>query len=634
MIVRRLVLRNWMCYRGEVALDLPAGAVAVVGEHDGDPRRSNWAGKTTLMSSIPYVFWGWSVKRLANDVISWGERECLVYLDLGVVGVERGRGRDGAFVRLVDSGGVAFSGKDAEDGITRLLRLSRDDAFASCVVRQGDMTRFVDATSAERQAIVADWLDQAAWERCEARAREEARAADAKATGLALALGTLASMDRLAAELPDPAAFDERARVAAEELQVVLRTLRLRTLSDEFDRLKERAASLRAKLAVPPVEPPSLQEQADADQALDHAKNELAEARRKRDWDGACPVDGGDCPAREQVLLRVSVLKGRDAVCKRLLTEVTRLDEVAAEIEQRKMNAARDVGVREQLCAELERVVARGRELRGVLAAGRDGLLHRDSGDTDALRRRQAELEREHATATQFAAEARGRAADRAKRAEEAARLTRERDEWAARADALWGAVEAFGRNGIQAAEAEGALADLEERGNRILRGTGLDFAFATAREGQKLESACRRCRHTYRGQKDRECPQCRTRRERQRSDVLDVLVSAEGGPRQDVAECSGGARALVGCAVRLAAASLLRSTRGSPLATLLVDEPFASLDEEHRQLVARRLGEMATIAGFEQMLVVTHDRDLADALPHRVVVRRSGGYSTAEVEA
>jgi DNA repair exonuclease SbcCD ATPase subunit len=42
----------------------------------------------------------------------------------------------------------------------------------------------------------------------------------------------------------------------------------------------------------------------------------------------------------------------------------------------------------------------------------------------------------------------------------------------------------------------------------------------------------------------------------------------------------------------------------------------------------------MAAIAGFEQVIVVTHDRDLADSIPSRVVVTRGvNGDSRVEVE-
>jgi DNA repair exonuclease SbcCD ATPase subunit len=50
--------------------------------------------------------------------------------------------------------------------------------------------------------------------------------------------------------------------------------------------------------------------------------------------------------------------------------------------------------------------------------------------------------------------------------------------------------------------------------------------------------------------------------------------------------------------------------------------------------LLAQRFGPMAAAAGFDQVLVVTHDMALAASMPSRIrIVRGANGDSRVEVE-
>lgn len=618
MIISRIALVNWLCYRGEQVIDLPSGTIAIVGEHDGDQRRSNWTGKTALLESILFALWGWHRKRLADDVITWGETTCSVDLsfDHGP-SIHRGRGPGGPFVEVAKS-----AGKDAESAIDRTIGLSREDAFASCVIRQGDLTRLVDATPGERQSVLAAWLDQELWERCEAVAREAARRADADARSTSAALQHVRGQLTIADPVEQP-----NARPASDiraELDDIDRQLSLVHAAREFDAAKATATQFRTSLAKPLPESPSAEQVEVANRDLAAIREEIAGVERKRDWSGKCPLTEQACGIENDVRRSLPLLRDRDAILGRLLERERDAAKLIATLRQREVDAAQAAGSRRAMESQLARLIERGRELKRTIGDIR-------VGNEQELMDRRRELARSLAESERLAASTAAAREVRAVREAESAKLESLAIERKERADLLWRVAEVFGRNGIQSTEADEALSGLESLANRCLASTGLSVAFATAREGQKLEMACRRCGRAYRGQKDKACPDCNMARERARSSTLDILVSIDGGQRQDVAECSGGCRALVGAALRLAAASLLRSSRGSQFGVLLVDEPFASLDEEHRHLLARRLGEMGRIAGFEQMLVVTHDREIADAMPHRIVVRRESGFSAVE---
>jgi len=103
--------------------------------------------------------------------------------------------------------------------------------------------------------------------------------------------------------------------------------------------------------------------------------------------------------------------------------------------------------------------------------------------------------------------------------------------------------------------------------------------------------------------------------------ETLDVVVS-DGITERPYETFSGGERDCVALALRIALARLLAHRAGVPSETLILDEPFTALDTEHLQRAVEVLTSLAE--EFRLLLIVTHHRELADALPTRIEV--SGG--------
>jgi DNA repair exonuclease SbcCD ATPase subunit len=614
-------MENWLCYRGRHELTLPRGLVVVLAQYEGQPGRSNWAGKTALLEAPIYALWDWHRKRLAQDVVTWGETSCHVVVEMDDgTHVHRGRVADGPVSDCDVPGEGTFSGRDAAARLGKVLALEQEDAFTTVVFRQGDIEALTSATAAQRQAILASWLKQDGWERCEDRAREEARKADQMVTSARLRVELAKEEIDLEAAEAEVAELEKKVEGYHAKLSEVKDGERIADAKARFELLKERAAKYRAVLAKP--EPSS----DGTEQAMEKVVGALQSARQERDrifrlrssgFDGVCPVMDRPCPAKDAV---ADFLPG-EAQLRAAETQVARGEKVYSGLK-----AARD--------NELSRVAERRDAESGLAAAIEEGKRLKtdasrelpDAGDT-------RQLVAEASAAGRRLVELKAKVEVTKQRRRDAEAAMSEMAKATVQADILWTAADCFGRNGIQGVEADTALAEVENRANEVLRGTGLAIKFATAREGKKLESACRRCSHTFRGQKDWTCPRCNTKREQARQQTLDILVT-ESGRDYLVDECSGGARAIVAASIRLGAAWLLRSLRGSPVSFLLVDEPFAALDTDNRKTLALRFGEMAAIAGFEQVIVVTHDRDLADSIPNRVVVTRGvNGDSHVEVE-
>ena len=187
MSIEKLELCNWMPFRGQHALTLPSGAIAVVGRYEENERRSNWSGKTALLEAIRWAIYGVHRKRLEDGLIHRGESETWVDVALtGGIEIRRIRKLGGptrVFV-LCAAEGVRLEGSAAEDWISRALGLSYQDARATVLLEQGDTEALVGRTSSQRRETIAAWLELDLWDRLNVRARTAARSASDALTAL------------------------------------------------------------------------------------------------------------------------------------------------------------------------------------------------------------------------------------------------------------------------------------------------------------------------------------------------------------------------------------------------------------------------------------------------------------------
>lgn len=654
MRIETLEVQNWMPFAGVQTLELPSGPIAVVGRYEANASRSNWSGKTALLESIRWAFFGVHRKRYVDDLIhaSEGEMRVRVVLTSGMV-VERVKRRGKSEKLIVEHEGVTYAKREAQAKIGAALGFDNDDFGATVCFAQGDTAAIVEKTSGDRRKIVGQWLELEAWLRVAARFRAQTRelkksideyrakleASTAEFDDEGYLEGQYAvtgdpEVDR-AMGVGETAGYLFRAKEQLIELQLERdRNAEMEIARLDYKKCTDLASEVRAtksEIAELGHVGSDLEAASEAhttkQRHLAVLQNEVEAARKfaSGDFDGACPVTKGACPAAEEVRSSRDAARARydaalaavdafsaDAAAARSAfsklqqkdRKVTRLREGVArsiaEIRKLQGSAQRYDPDAELSCEEIAERAELYRETR-------DRVMHMASEYSEAR-----SFESRAHRIIRSAAEHRARLED----LEEQARIV-----------AI--ASRCVGPTGVPGRIAEQSLSVLQTRANDLLSGTGLSFTFAWDRETKELAKMCPECGYTYRGKKDKACPGCGAHRPMRRADELEILVD-DGSAIEDVKMKSGGAKVLVGSAIRLAAGVMLRDRRSSTFAVAQVDEPFGPLDAENRASLAQTFAGMLGTVGLEQAFVVSHDTALLDALPSRIEIVKTGNVSKA----
>jgi len=641
-------LFNWMRFSGvqEVALDATVYAVTAQFEHDD--RRSNWAGKTSLLEAIRFALYGVHRAAREDDWISHGEASGYVEVTLSDGTLVRRERRRGSATRLLVQNPKADEsahGDDAQRVLVERVGLTREDFDATCWMAQKQLARLVTARPAERFEVVSGWVGLGPLQRCEDRARAKLAAAstamtllDAQATaaesvlvdecgrlGLPAGSGADAVVGSLEALVAVQAAL---AGEAGGKVQAATATLtrahlaaRRAQAAAETDAVAADLTRMRTEFeALPPVVPGAASALADARAAMQAAGGEAKQkgALARGEFDGRCPVGNITCPAtdalnaqrRENATAHKRALALYDDKCQA---------ESAARLEADSARAADE---------RRTALLAKREVLRGRLAVLRAEQAEQaeDAPSVGEAERALGAATLDHSNATYRASATR----DALTRVEQArARIAATRDAVVtAREDAavLRAAVRLFGRQGAQQRIAEAALADIESGANALLREASIDLSVTVrwAREGQGLATSCDSCGAAHpASQRVKRCERCGAERGPKLVERLDV----------DLSDRSGAAEDLAGAALQLAASSWLRAERGVQWGTAFIDEPFGALDEANRKAFAAHLTAMLRGRfGFEQAFVVAHSPDVLDAMPGRVTVMADEYGSRAEV--
>ncbi len=112
-------------------------------------------------------------------------------------------------------------------------------------------------------------------------------------------------------------------------------------------------------------------------------------------------------------------------------------------------------------------------------------------------------------------------------------------------------------------------------------------------------------------------------------AETLDIVVRDVHGERPYEA-FSGGERARIDLALRIGLSKLIANRAGSRIATLIIDEAFAAVDQEGVESLVECLPMLTD--EFPLILVITHDENFKSAVAQRIVVSKGPTGSRIEV--
>lgn len=613
---------NWLPYRGRHRIDLGPTAYAVTARRVGDEAASNWAGKSALLAAVRFALYGEHPADTEDEWITRGESEgrvALVLSDGSLVERTRFLG-EATRLRVRRPDGSELARDPAEEEIERRIGLSRRDFDAVAYFAQKRVHRFVAARPAERFADVAAWVrlgplrqaEEDERRRLAGLADRETRAA-ARAQLVRERLGNdpagaveaaRSKAARAAAEAASAADVLARAAKRAEESRerraLAAAAGEHASSSKELDDLRSRPAARRLS-SVEPLR--KALDEAVGVRRLAFARREQARSLARAEFDGACPVAGIACPARDAINARTAENVSRAAEAERSFREADDRSERARDALRSAERRAAEEEQRRSRIAWLEKQVSRtagaserlaelgppsDREPDPVLAASLAALAAGRAAEADA------ELRRAEADAGDL------------RRAEEELGTIRREARTAREAAAI------LGRAGAQRRLAERAVRAIERGANERLAAAGvrLSARLSWGRETADLASHCDACGEPFPASRTARACQCGAERGPKVVDELGCELSSVSGAAEDLA----------GVALSLAAAAWVRAERQAAWACALVDEPFGALDEPNRRAMARLIsGALSPAGGFEQALVVAHHESAIEALPGRI---------------
>lgn len=163
--------------------------------------------------------------------------------------------------------------------------------------------------------------------------------------------------------------------------------------------------------------------------------------------------------------------------------------------------------------------------------------------------------------------------------------------------------TDAFGKNGIQALMIDNAIGLIESFSNDILKQmhTRFTVAMKTLKEtkaGELRES-------------------------------LDIIVY-DNGFEKPFENYSGGERALINIAVRLALSKVISSLHGVQMHSLFLDEVLGALDSVNREEVVKVISYLSR--SFEQVFIVSHTDEVKDVIDSAIIIERGDDVSTVKL--
>jgi len=628
--VERICDENFMPFRGSNGVALSKGVYGIVGR--------NRSGKSALLESMLFALYGRGrdVDQI-NDYVHADAKKMSSVLALatsnGGFEIDRGRLSNSSYVEI---GGSRMKVAIADSEVERVVGLSKADFVRTCFVLQGDLHGLMDETSAKIQDDLTRWLGVSFWHEVEKRInadlndlkKEVERLRTLRAVyepkidivvdqrEIAAAKKRIDKLEKVASNVGSVADQIEEAEEAVERAEGLERNReRFDDLKRAPDNLKQIEADISKKVAC--------RDELLMRKSVAERKHEEAQANLVG-FDGVCPIDGGDCPRSSEICENEKVLA-----------------EKASEALRELRKAEEDVRVASDDLKSLERLQtalrANVRELNAVEARIESmqdaGTVAERKKDLARLKKAAAGKDDPREELEELRSDLSDMLKDQAIREEACVEVEKIDRELLPKVEedsaVLTYAKHVVGRRGIPSVQIESAAIEIEKMANDVLAKMQVEprVRFSFLSELGEKAKACSSCGAVFESGA-RRCSLCGATRGNEVVDKLSVKV-VTGGRVQPFKLDSGGGKDLIALAVRIAISKFLG------VRVLFLDEVCGSLDDENLRLAVQLISRLTTEEGFDQVFVISHRSEIADALPANIVVEKdsSGEFSTFRLE-
>lgn len=641
-MIKSIVFRNWMCFRGEHQLAFKPHAYAVVAKYESDPGRSNWGGKSAFFEGVEFALTGRLNKDRRFDADGWiteGEKDGLIRVEFeDGSSLERTRVRGKPTQLRYFQGGTTASQDDAQSKLLKRLGFDADEYRTVAYFPQGTMARLIRTEPEKRFDIIRGWLGLAKAEQAESlasdlvkqRVREVQKLKDRlKMLTEQRAEMALVSEEEIKALMKERTDLKKKLDVLHQERDVGVERAKLAYAVEVFD--SKIAQGKRLTKEIESEEFPSdletlmksIEEEYKAAYFnLTAATREVA-AKKKVAlglFDGACPVADITCPAKKTIndnrKLSATSLETAKAIQDQRQEEYdavkARLDSLKDLHRKHRDLVTRRDALRKEVASERDEVVAAKKRLKEM------GEL-RDPVDV----RVEAALLEEQITEIKVklnAAQTRNTAIEALDQS--ITDITQKIEALAKLAAVATQARTIF--RVTQRRIAERAITSISNRANDMLRTVDLNFEIQWEREGRDPAKSCEMCGMAFPASaKVKECQVCGAARGNHVVQKLEFLLSDRSGAADDWA----------GIALQLSAGSWLLDNRQSQWATAMIDEPFAQMDRTVRRDAAKQMLNLVGMSAFRQIFVISHADDTVSMYGGRVTITvKKNGERTIEV--
>lgn len=633
MIIESIRLTNWGPYKGENEHYLGSGIFAVIAEHEEDPERSNWSGKTWFLSAIKFALFGQRPSRVRteDEWITHGELEGGVSITLsGGIEISRFRKKGSSTVLILNEAGFDATRKDAQSRIEEIIGMSKTDYSNGCCIEQKQTAKLVTATPAVLANIVSGWLDleklgmvydlvkrkfnnclfeiEMIQQRLNSNRSELEEIGNEKylksaKKGFEKKLIELSNQsEELSRIINSSMGWRKKVEEASKYEQIVCEGLKLKDELKEFDsesskKIDVELETVSANLAVVSNE-------------FNRKKSLL------KGFDGTCPVLNKECKCKNYVTDNLEVTEDDVQI---VLTKQNKLH-----IDQRKLILeSKKIGTMIEKSSRLSDLRNRAIKLKdSVNYINENGFPPEETESASELaeilsriREVKTEISTNDDLINNFTKVSRDILDD-----EEI--LSEHKSELAILREVMF----IFGKDGAQKVISRRAVKVIEEGANSMLSSAGIDLNVNVrwSREGEALAKVCSDCGNAFpASRKVKVCSRCDAIRGRQIINELELLPTDSSGAADDLA----------GLAFQLSASAWLKAKTGSNWSVLCVDEPFAACDVANKTRLSNILHTaIKRKFAFEQAFVVAHDNNIMETMPRLIKITKNENGSTFKV--